>query len=87
MGRGGQSPPGVDHSPLAHGLHRKDGSGVMLASQQNIRDVLSPQFPRPRSGWPRVRSGCRGRPCRASGPRQERELGAVTPHFKGPPIN
>ena len=34
MGRGGQSPPGVDHSPLAHGLHRKDGSGVTLASRR-----------------------------------------------------
>lgn len=42
MGRGGQSPPGVDHSPLRTACTGRTAGGVTLASQQIIRDVLSP---------------------------------------------
>lgn len=79
-------PAGVDGSPLPYDLHREDSWGVILASQ-NSQGLSLPPLPKAtvRSARGSLRR-CGGQR-HARGSRRERGLEAVTPHFKGPPIN
>lgn len=85
LGGGGQSPR-VDASPPPPAQEGWVGGHAGFTAQRP-RAAPLPRFPRPQSGQPVAPSGGLGAQCHPFSPWQERELEAVTPHFKGPPIN